>query len=362
MVMTIDHESSAEKGPRVLVITPCAPSLVPTQGYLMVERFRGAGAQVTVIGKAKSGLGRFLEIVLLSLIKIPWHDVVLINMFAGRAFLYEALTVLYASIWRKRIVVVLRSGFMEDFVKRWPRLTKRVLSQPTLVLVPHRFLEEKMCLLGQRIDGVIPNFVELENYKYRERSVLIPRFLYLRGMHPFYNAPMAIRAFSIIQSKYPNASLTMAGKEGEDLSICRQLVSRLQLRNVQFVGLVPKDAIPGLADTHDVHLHTNRVENMPVSIIEMWASGLPIVATKVGGIPYLIRDREDGILVQSENFQAMADACLELLSDAELARRLSRNGRARAAELTWERVKPNWEKALMLDCVASQKTANNSNA
>ena len=145
----------------------------------------------------------------------------------------------------------------------------------------------------------------------------------------------------------------MAGKEGKDSDYCRSLVQSLNLRSVLFLGLVPKESIPVLADKHDVYLHTNRIDNMPVSIIEMWACGLPIVGTNVGGMPYLIRDRQDGILIESEDHQAMAEACFELLANRALAETLSRNGRARAEALTWDRVKPLWEKALKLHSVTN---------
>src|SRR5262249_2579449 len=266
----------------------------------------------------------------------------LVDLFGLRAFVYESAAILCARLWRKRIVAVLRNGFMQEFVERWPRWTRFILSQPNLVLVPHAFLKEQLSALGLRIDGMIPNFIKLQGYTFKERSAVSPRFLYVRGMHPIYNGPMALRAFALIQRKYPDAKLTMAGKEGEDSDYCRFLVQSLNLRNVQFLGLVPKEKIPFLADQHDIYLHTNQVDNMPVSIIEMWACGLPIVGTNVGGMPYLVRNRQDGILVKSEDYRAMADACLELLSNNDLATTLSRNGRARASELTWDRVKPLW--------------------
>lgn len=63
-------------------------------------------------------------------------------------------------------------------------------------------------------------------------------------------------------------------------------------------------------------------------------------------MPYLVRNNEDAILVESDDFQAMARACIHLLSQPDIALRLSRNGRARAVELTWSKVKPSWLKAL----------------
>lgn len=333
----------------ILVIAPGAPQGLPTQGFLVAERLCQAGVQTTILGTAKSAWGRLLNVVFRCFLLAPRHDVVLVNVFGGRAFVYESAAILYGHLLKKRVVAVIRCGHMPEFVKKWPRWMRFVLLKPNLVLVPHSFLQERLSNLGLRIDGTIPNFIELEKYKFRKRSVLRPCFLYLRGMHPYYNPAMVLRAFALIQRKYPDASLTMAGPEGEDSADCRALVRNLNLRNVHFVGLVPKEEILVLADKHDIHLHTNRVENMPVSIIEMWACGLPIVGTEVGGMPYLVRNGLDGILVKSEDYQAMADACIELLSNRELAERLSCNGRARAEELTWEHVKPAWERALLLN-------------
>jgi glycosyltransferase involved in cell wall biosynthesis len=300
------------------------------------------------LGRAKSGWGRLLEVVALSLLLVPRHDVVLVDVFGLRAFIYESVAILFARLWQKRIVAFLHNGHMRDFVERWPRWTHFILSQPNLVIVPHRFLKEQLCPLNLRIDGIIPNFVTLQNYRFRERSILEPRFLYLRGTHPIYNSPMVLRAFALIQRDYPDAVLTMAGKEGEDSEYCQFLIQSLKLRNVELLGIVPKEDIPILADKHDIYLQTSRIDNMPVSIIEMWASGLPIVGTNVGGMPYLVRDRHDAILIKSEDYQAMADVCFELLSNRSLAATLSQNGRARASELTWEHVRYLWESALAL--------------
>jgi glycosyltransferase involved in cell wall biosynthesis len=337
----------------ILVVTHCVP---PQQGSLIAEHLGQSGIEVRVLGKAKSSWGRLLEIVSYSLLLVPRYDVLLVDLFGLRAFVYESVAILCARIWRKRIVAVLRNGFMRDFVERWPRWTRFILSQPNLVLVPHHFLKDQLSALGFRIDGMIPNFVKLENYRFKERSVLSPRFLYLRGMDPIYNAPMALQAFALIQQKYPAASLTMAGQEGEDSDYCRSLVQKLSLSNVHFSGLVPKAEIPALADEHDIYLHTNRVDNMPITVIEMWACGLPIVGTNVGGMPYLVRNGIDGILVESDDHNSMADASFKLLSDSHLAKTLSRNGRDRALSLTWDRVKPLWENALALE--TSKITAN----
>jgi glycosyltransferase involved in cell wall biosynthesis len=331
----------------ILVFTPCSLEGPPTHGALIAECLRGSGIRTRVITEAKTGLGRLIDVAFRGFFSVPSHDLVLVNVFGHRAFVYESLAILYARFWKKPLIVLLHGGWLSELVDRWPTWVGFILSLPNIVLVPHSFLLEQLTEKGLRIDGTIPNFIELEKYTFRHRSVLSPRFLYLRGLHPVYNPEMAIRAFALIQSKHPNALLTIAGPEYMSSAPIRALIGELGVRNVEFVGLMPKDQIPLLADQHDIHLHTNRVDNMPVSIIEMWACGVPVVGTNVGGMPYLIRNRVDGVLVDSEDHRAMADACFELLSNPELASKLSRNGRARAEELSWERVRPAWDQALI---------------
>jgi glycosyltransferase involved in cell wall biosynthesis len=336
----------------VLVITHCAPEGLPQQGSLVAEKLRQSGSRIRVLGCAKSGWGRLLEITSYGLLLIPRYDVVLVDVFGHRAFVYESIGILWAHVTKRRAVVVLRNGRLREFIQRWQPWSGLVLSLPTEVLVPHEFLREQLSEIGLRVDGMIPNCIDLDNYKFKERSTLTPRFLYLRGTHPYYNAPMAVQVFALIQRKYPEAELTMAGKEDTDLEQCRSLIDKMKLRNVNLLGLVPKTKIPSLADKHDIYIQTNRVDNMPVSVIEMWACGLPIVATNVGGVPYMVKNGDDGILVASGDCQAMADACIELLVNSDLARKLSINGRARAMELTWDHVRPMWQKTLFADALS----------
>ena len=331
---------------KLLIVTPCVPNGLPTQGSIIAERLRTEGVSVAMVSRARTPLGRVIEVFL----KGPWlmarHPQLVVDVFGERAFVYESFAIVCARLLRRRVIVVLHNGMLPNFVRRWPRWTKFVLAHADVVLTPHEFLREQLVPLGIRIDGVIPNFIDLERYTFRKRSSLAPRFLYLRGMHAIYNPEMALRAFALVQARYPEATLTMTGRDGAELPRCRALVAELSLRNVSFRGVVAKHEIARLADDHDIHLHTNRFDNMPVSILEMWACGLPIVGTNVGGMPHLVRDRIDALLVPSEDHRAMADACDQLLSQPQLALRLSVNGRARAEGLTWPRVKPLWDQVL----------------
>ncbi len=154
---------------------------------------------------------------------------------------------------------------------------------------------------------------------------------------------MAIKAFSLIQVKIPEASMTLVGKDNDKRFDLEKLAQKLGLKNIFFVDRVPKKDIPKLASDHDVYIQTNRVANMPVTIIEMWSLGIPVVATRVGGVPYLVTDKKDGLLVEDENFEQLADICIDLLNNPKLSEQLSLNGRRHAERFTWEHAKPLWE-------------------
>jgi glycosyltransferase involved in cell wall biosynthesis len=96
----------------------------------------------------------------------------------------------------------------------------------------------------------------------------------------------------------------------------------------------------------DIFLNTTNVDNTPVSIMEAMASGLCIVSTNVGGISYLLEHERDALLVPPDDPEAMAGAVRRLLTEPELAARLSNNARRKAEEFDWATVLPKWKELL----------------
>ena len=99
-------------------------------------------------------------------------------------------------------------------------------------------------------------------------------------------------------------------------------------------------------DAADVFLNTNRGDNTPGGVIEACAAGLPVVATAVGGIPYMLRDGEDALLVPDDDDEAMAAAVLRLFDTPALVRRLSESGRRLAEGCAWPVVRAEWERVI----------------
>jgi glycosyltransferase involved in cell wall biosynthesis len=162
-----------------------------------------------------------------------------------------------------------------------------------------------------------------------------------RILEPLYNVGCVLRAFAIVQKKYPDASLTVAHD-----GVCRpeleRLARELGLRNTQFIGRVPHRDIPALYDSAEIYLTSPNIDCMPGSLLECFASGLPVIATKTGGIPYIVTHGRTGLLVDINDHEVMADCAVRLLEEPELAERITRTAYEELEQYRWENIRQQW--------------------
>ena len=162
-----------------------------------------------------------------------------------------------------------------------------------------------------------------------------------RILEPLYNIDCILRAFQIIQSKYADAKLIVA-HEGFDRERLEKVAQGLELHNVEFVGLVPHARIAELYDSVDIYLNSPNLDCMPGSLIECFASGLPIVSTNAGGIPYIVEDGQTGLLTVLNDHEAIAEKAMLLLESPDLAKQIIENGRREAEKYSWNHVREKW--------------------
>jgi len=160
---------------------------------------------------------------------------------------------------------------------------------------------------------------------------------------------MAPRAMAELVREFPDIQLTMYGPDKGDGSLdqVKSEMRRLGLEGrISLPGFVPKTQVPEVLNSGDVFLNTTNVDNTPVSVIEAMACGLCVVSTNAGGLPCLLDDEQDSLLVQPDDAKAMAAAVRRILREPGLAERLSRNARAKAEQFDWAAVLPHWERLL----------------
>ena len=117
---------------------------------------------------------------------------------------------------------------------------------------------------------------------------------------------------------------------------------------VTFTGKLPKADWIALAKDYNIFINTTNFDNMPLSVIEAMALGLPIISTNVGGIPYLITDGVDGLLVTKNDAHAMVQAIINTINDMEATQNRVNNARAKVEDFDWDTVKSKWESILTL--------------
>jgi glycosyltransferase involved in cell wall biosynthesis len=249
--------------------------------------------------------------------------------------------VLLGRLYGKRVILNYRSGEAEDHLRNW-RTAVPTIRLAHVVVVPSGYLVDVFARFGLQARA-IHNIVELDRFRFRERRPLRPVFLTSRLLEPLYNVGCVLRAFALVQREVPGASLTVAG-EGWMRAELEQLARDLGLRHTEFIGGVPFEGMPDMYDGADIYLTATDLDNMPSSIVECLAAGLPVVTTDAGGIPYIVKHEETCLMIARDDHEAMAAAALRLLADAELAARIARNAREHCRKFSWPAVRREWLK------------------
>lgn len=280
---------------------------------------------------------------LLLLLRVRKYDV--IHIFSASYYSYllaPVPAILVSRLFGKKCILNYRSGEAEDHLKNWRLTAIPVMRLVDAIVTPSGYLVDVFAKFGLSARAIY-NILELDRFRYRERSPLRPVFLVSRLLEPLYNVACVLRAFAIIQQRYPEARLTVAG-DGWLRPELEKLASDLNLKHTQFIGFVPFEKMPELYDKADVYLTATDLDNMPSSLTESMASGLPIVTSDAGGIPYIVKDQETCLMFRRNDHEAMAACAFRLLEDDNLALRIVRRAREESRKFTWEEVADDWLK------------------
>lgn len=312
-------------------------------GNLAVE-IKRTGGQVITASHCRSRALRLADMLSTAYRRRSDFDVAHVTVFSGLAFIYAECVCALMLTLRKPATLCLHGGNLPDFAGRYPRRTRRLLQRVRRVVCPSGYLMEKMRLFREELD-LIPNVIQIKQYcpKSQERPGF--RILWLRAFHDVYQPEMAVAVLASVLKVFPQATLTMVGPDKGDGSLAKTRMAAERTRvleRITFTGPVPKEIVPQIMRQHDVFINTPSIDNMPVSVIEAMACGLPVVSTNVAGIPYLIENGRTGLLVSPGDSQGMAAAVRSLFAQPGFARRLSRHGREVAESLDWDVVLPKW--------------------
>jgi glycosyltransferase involved in cell wall biosynthesis len=256
------------------------------------------------------------------------------------SFLLAPAPAWFVARWRgKKTIINYRSGEARDHLRRF-RTARPVLAKADRLVVPSGYLVDVFKEFGLHAE-VIPNIIDLEQFTFRERSPLRPHLVCTRGFHPYYCIDVLVRAFAEVQSQFPDAQLDLVGK-GPLESEIRALVATLKLSGVNFVGVASRQEIGRFYDQADIFINASYLDNMPVSVIEAFAAGTPIVTTAPESMRYLVDHERTGLLSKPHDPSALAKNVIRLLCDPVLASRLISNAHQESRRYCWTAVREQW--------------------
>ena len=160
----------------------------------------------------------------------------------------------------------------------------------------------------------------------------------------------ALFALSKIVQVLPNVKLIVIGVDEKNIERLYPIIKNLGIQdNVSLIGRIPNYEMPLFYASSDLVLLPSLSENFPVVALEAMSSGKPVIASRVGGIPELVRHNENGILVSPGNVEQLVEALLQLLENQSLRNRLGNTGRKLVEE------KYDWKKIGQLYLAEFQK-------
>lgn len=317
-------------------------------GEELAQQLEAAGWKVITTSDKPGRLQRLLDMIITTWSKRSEYGVAYVEVYSDLAFLWAEVICRILRVAGKPYILTLHGGGLPEFAGRWPRRVRRLLTGAAVVTTPSGYLLEKMKNYRRDL-RLLPNPLNLRAYKFQLRSRPQPRLVWLRAFHRIYNCVLAPRVIAALAAKVPEINLVMVGPDKGDGSLIhtRRKAAELGVETrIMFPGKVSKQDVPLWLNRGDIFLNTTDVDNTPVSVLEAMACGLCVVSTDVGGIPYLLEDGVDALLVPRDDAAAMAAAVSRILFEPGLGEHLSRLARRKVEQFDWDIILPQWEELL----------------
>lgn len=265
------------------------------------------------------------------------YDVLHIHCCSGLGFLPAVIGVCVGLKLKKRVVLTYHGGGGEKFFDKHTHLVKHYLLRTDTNIVLSGFLA-KVFVKYDLPYTIIPNIIDLNGNLYREREHLLPHYICTRTHDELYDIPCLLKAFQLVQQQLPSATLTLVG-DGTQHEQLKQLAATLHLHNVTFTGRVANDDIYSHINQADIMISPSTVDNMPVSLLEAMNAGLLVIATRVGGVPYMIDDGKTGLLFESGNHYELAMLMLRAVDTQDESMAMIKTAHAAVQTYQWGNVR-----------------------
>jgi glycosyltransferase involved in cell wall biosynthesis len=245
--------------------------------------------------------------------------------------------------FRKRLVVTFHGARGHIFLRRHHLWAVPIAGMVDKIMVVSPELQEAFANYGITTE-VVGIVINIEAFKYRERMRIKPNMVWARQLTEMYDPIATLQVFERVRSSYPDATLTMIG-EGAMRPLVEQYIREKQLDGVRLLGQLPNTEMPVEFDRADIFINTSKNDAKPAALLEACAAGLPIVTTDAGGIPDILENGKEGVIVPLGDTDAFAGEVIGLIRDPERARKIGAAARRNAEKYGWPKYAVELERA-----------------
>ena len=240
-------------------------------------------------------------------------------------------------------ILTLQSGDLDDkrkqnniFIKLFWR---KIHKYPNLITAISNFLAERAINLGAKKEDVhvIPNGIDFKEVpkfleKEKNRVICVARLSWEKGLD------YLITAWSYVISKINDARLVIVG-EGNKRAEIEKMINDLKINDsVLLMGNLPHNKTLEEISKSEVFICPSLAEGLGIVFIEAQACRVPVIGTRVGGIPDVIQNRENGILIESKSHTEISDAIIELLENKDLREQIIKNAEISVKKYSWDSI------------------------
>ena len=309
--------------------------------FVLSSLLKSEGYDVIVSSDKTNKLMRLFDMIFSFFKNHRKVDYILIDTYSTNNFYYAFIISQLSRIFNIKYIPILHGGNLPLRLEKNKYLCNLIFKNSYKNVAPSSYLKEAFEKKGFST-VFIPNIVEIENYNFKKRKNLQPKLFWVRAFKEIYNPTLAIKVLNKLKKSYSDAVLCMVGpfvdnSYKESLKLVKELILE---DSIEFTDVLLKEEWHNKSEDFDIFINTTNFDNTPVSVMEAMALGLPVVSTNVGGLPFLIENEIEGILVEKNSIEEMCKAIQNILSDDYP--NIARNARNKVEKFSWEIVKQKW--------------------
>ena len=241
--------------------------------------------------------------------------------------------ILPAKFAKGKRIITMHGFYLESFMLQHSRMLSKIvnlmlpkiLGWADAVTVVSKHSKNILEKYYQIKPHYIPNAIDVGGLPKGTQRLSDLQILFAGRLFKVKGLDILIKAMSSVNRKYPNATLVVAG-EGKERTKLAKLARKLNV-SAKFLGYVKWENCIRLIRGSDMVVVPSRKEGLPTIILESMALGKPVIATKVGGIPELISDRKNGILIPPKDHVRLSDELIDIIGDEKIRKRIGENAK-----------------------------------